>query len=86
VTAIAPLEVSSSYEALLHWRENLTPTRHGPCSVEGMTTLVAMCALLVASAIVMPSWPYSTKWGMVPSASCALAAFGTAALVVFGVL
>ena len=60
--------------------------RYDPCSVEGMTMLVAMCVLLVASAAVMPSWPYSAKWGIVPSAACGLAAFGAAALLAFGVL
>jgi hypothetical protein len=51
-----------------------------------MTMLAVMCVLLIASAAVMPSWPYSAKWGIFPSAACGLVAFGTAALLAFGIL
>ena len=49
-----------------------------------METLGVMIGLLFAALLVMPAWPYSSKWGLFPAGACGFVALVIATLVVFG--
>jgi hypothetical protein len=57
-------------------------TRHA--SVATMELLIVMVALLVATLVVMPGWPYSARWSYVPASACGFLALLMAALVLVG--
>ena len=43
-----------------------------------------MLALLIGSIATLPMWPYSTRWGYIPTGACGIIAAGMAALIVVG--
>jgi hypothetical protein len=43
-----------------------------------------MIALLLAALLLLPAWPYSAKWGLLPAGICGILSAGTAALAFFG--
>jgi Protein of unknown function (DUF3309) len=51
-----------------------------------MELIGVLMFLLLAALVVMPKWPYSAKWGYLPSSACGLVAALMAALVVVGLL
>ena len=49
-----------------------------------MEILLAMMVLLVATLLTLPTWPYSAKWGYVPTSACGATVVTLVALVLTG--
>lgn len=46
--------------------------------------LSVMIGFLLVALLALPSWPYSMKWGLIPSSACGFLALMTATLVLLG--